>query len=82
MATLEIPNLPDEVYRQIAEHARLRGRTVSQLAAELIAQALATDEQAEAKLLEEIRAEREALARRGVFITDEDIRRGREWGRQ
>ena len=36
----------------------------------------------EARLMAEIRAERELMARDGVWITDDTIREGKEWGRK
>ena len=82
MRSLEIPNLPDDVYAQIEKRARLHGKSVAEHAAEILARGLATDDTDEANLLQEIRADRQRLADRGVFITDEDIRRARELGRE
>ena len=82
MRTLEIPNLPEPLYQQIERLARLRGRPVGDVAAEFLARGIAATEAAEETLLAEIRAEREEMARRGVFLTDEDIRRAKGWGRE
>jgi plasmid stability protein len=82
MRSLEIPNLPDEVYAQIEKHARLRGKSVAEHAAEILAQSLATDDADDANLLQEIRADRQRLADRGVFITDDNLRRAQESGRE
>jgi plasmid stability protein len=82
MRTLEIANLPDELYQQIEKLARVKGRSVSELAADMLAKGLAEDSDAEAALMAEIRAGREVMANRGVWITDEDIRVAKNWGRE
>lgn len=82
MRTLEIANLPDELYEQIEKLARVKGWSVSELATDMLARGLATDSEAEATLMAEIRAERESMAQRGVKITDEDIRAAKDWGRK
>lgn len=82
MPMLEIPNLPEELYQQIETLARVRGKSVSEVAADFLAKALADDEETEARLMAEIRAEREEMAKRGVWITEEDINEARNWGRK
>lgn len=82
MRTLEMGNLPDELYEQIERLARVKGRSVGELVAAMLARAVALDADAEAGLMAEIRAEREAMAKRGVLITDEDIRAAKNWGRE
>lgn len=82
MRTLEIPNLPDELYQQIEKLARVRGKSVGEVAAEVIAKGLTGNDAAEAKLMSEVRAEREEMARRGVSITDADVRAAKAWGRE
>ena len=82
MRTLEIPNLPDELYQQIEKLARIHGRSVGEEAAEFLLRGLSNDEDREAMLMEEIRADREAMAKRGVWITPEDIRAAKNWGRE
>lgn len=81
MKTLEIANLPDEVYQHMEKLARVRGKTVGEVAADYIAKGFAAEEAAEAQLMAEIRAEREEMAKRGVFITEDDIREAKNWGR-
>jgi predicted transcriptional regulator len=81
MAALQLVDLPDEVYRRLEQLARVEGKPLSDVAARLLAKVL-TPQIEEEQLLAEIRAEREVMAKRGVFITDDDIRRGRDWGRQ
>ena len=82
MRTLEIANVPDELYEQIEKLARVKGRSVSELAADMFVKGLAADPNAEALLMAEIRADREAMARRGVRITDDEIRTAKNWGRE
>ena len=82
MKSLEIPNLPDDVYARIERRAQLRGKTVAEQAAEILAKSLSAEDTDEPRLLHEIRTERQRLADRGVFITDDDIRTAREAGRE
>lgn len=82
MRTLEIANVSDELYEQIEKLARVKGRSVSELAGDMLARSAAADPDAETALMAEIRAEREAMAKRGVRITDEDIRVAKNWGRE
>lgn len=82
MRSLEIPNLPDDVYARIERRAHLRGKSVADQAAEILAKGIAAEETDEDRLLEEIRAERDRLAARGVFITADDLREARESGRE
>lgn len=82
MRTLEIANLPDDLYEQIEKLARVKGRSVGELAADMLAKGLSIDQEAEAALMAEIRAERDAMAMRGVKITDADIRASKNWGRK
>jgi len=82
MKSLEIPNLPDEVYRQIEDRARASGKAVAELAAEMLSDAVAGDEAKEAALMAEIRAERDQMAREGIFLTPEDVQRAKQWGRE
>ncbi|HLL88067.1 MAG TPA: hypothetical protein VK324_02075 [Tepidisphaeraceae bacterium] len=81
MAALHIDNVPEELYARIDKLARAAGRSAAELAAEILARSVDREEQ-EAQLLATIRSERDQMAARGVFTTDADIRRGREWGRK
>ena len=81
MKSLEIPNLSDEVYARIERQAHIAGRSVAEVAADLLARA-SDEEEKEAKLMGEIAAEREELARQGVYLTDEDIDAAIRWGRE
>ncbi|MDB5296552.1 MAG: hypothetical protein JWO31_2535 [Phycisphaerales bacterium] len=82
MKPLEITNLPDEVYERIEKLARASGTSVADVAASFITEAVAGGDEAEVRLLADVRAEREQMASEGVWITDADIRAGREWGRK
>ena len=78
MSTLTVP---ENLFHQIEERARTQGTTVDDQAAELLAKALAEDPR-EAELLAEIRKEREEMASRGVFLTNESIAEAKSWGRE
>ena len=73
MKSLEIPNLPDDLYAEIEKLASVRGVSVGEVAADVISKALGTETEsaAESTLMAEVRAEREATAAKGVFLTDE-----------
>jgi len=76
--TLEVPK--GTVHR-IEERARVRGNSISAEAAELLLKVL-DEEEHEAKLMEEVRKDREEAAKQGVYITDEFIREAKNWGRE
>lgn len=82
MRVLEIANLSDEIYEQIEKLARVRGSSAGDVAADMIAKALTGAEEAEARLMSDIRAEREALARRGVWTTAEEVQEAKTQGRK
>lgn len=82
MRALEIPNLPDELYQELEKLARVRGSSISEVAAEFLARGLTGDDPHEARLLSEARAAREALADRGIFTTDEEVREAKKRGRE
>lgn len=73
--------VPDEVYDLIERRARATGRSAAEEAADMLARGAAA-EQAEAELLDDIRRGHEEMARKGVFVTDEDILAAIEWGRE
>lgn len=85
MRHLEIPNLPDDLYVRIEDQARQRGRSVTEEATDLLARGLSQDinpPMDEEALLEEIRLNREAMAKRGVFLSDADMDAAINWGRE
>jgi plasmid stability protein len=81
MKNLHLTELPDDVYDAIERRARAAGRTPEKEAAEILARNVA-NEQNEATLLEEIRKDREEMAKEGVYLTDEDIQSAIDWGRE
>lgn len=81
MKRLDIPNLPDEVYEAIAHRARAAGRTPAAEGAEILERGVEA-ELKEQVLLEEIRKDRDEMARRGVFLTEEDIQSAIDRGRK
>jgi hypothetical protein len=78
MSTLTVP---DALFHQIEERARASGKTVEVEAVELLAKAL-NEDLAEAELMAEIRKERDEMAARGVFLTNESIAEAKNWGRE
>ena len=80
MPKLEIPDLPEKTYKEIVARARRHGVPTEQEAAQILTKGIAIDDEAEAKLVAEIRRDRQARGNRP--ITDEDIQAGRQWGRK
>jgi plasmid stability protein len=80
MPNLEIPDMPDSLYKKIAELARSKGVPVEQEVKEILAKGLAADEAAEAELMAEIRRGREALG--DIYLTEAEIQAGKRWGRE
>ncbi len=70
MSHVEITNIPEDIYHQLQERARANGKSVSQQAADYLRQAI-VEGAAEAKLLADIREEREA---QNVYITEDGSR--------
>ena len=81
MKSLEVIELPDDVYAVIERRARQTGRSPSQEAAEMLARTAAA-EQAEAALMEEIRQGHEEMAKKGIFLSEDDIQSAIDWGRE
>jgi plasmid stability protein len=81
MKHLEILELPDAVYEVIERRALAADRTPAAEAAEILT--LGVDaELKEQALLDEIRKERDEMARRGFFLIEEDIESAIDWGRK
>lgn len=80
MPTLEIVNLSAEVYEQLEQLARVRGRSLSEQAAELLRNALSGSTDREAALLEQIRADRERL--NVPYLTEADLQQMKRQGRE
>src|SRR5436190_1687614 len=72
MKHLDIPNVPDELFERIERRAQEAGRSLPEQATELLVRGLSADE-AEHALLEAIRKDREALAKKGVWMTQSDL---------
>ena len=82
MKNLHLTELPDHVYDAIERRARAAGRSPEQEAAEMLARDVAAGEQNEADLLDEIRRERDEMAKKGIYLTVEDIQSAIDWGRE
>jgi hypothetical protein len=81
MATINL-NLPDALLRVIEKRARGQGVSIEEQIRRDLA-LVETDSQAlsESDLLAYIRSEREVLAGKGVFVSDDDLRAAKKWGR-
>lgn len=77
MATLTIKNLPEEIYTALSRKAKLNRRSINNEAILRLEQSLDLPKQDRGDLLAEIRKNREILARKGVFLTDEILEEGK-----
>ena len=73
MATLTIKNLPDDLYAALGNLARKNRRSLNSEAIVRLENSLASEPQDRNELLEKIRRNREDMARRGVYLTEEII---------
>jgi hypothetical protein len=74
-------SIPDDLYSQLEQRARESGKTPTDHARQLLERALA-DEIADAQLLAEIRRDRDAMAAKGIHLTDDMLREAKNWGRE
>ena len=72
MQCTETLDIPDDVYGLIMRRARQSGRTFAQQVAQTLVQ-YADEERREADLIDDIRSGRDEMARKGVFITADEI---------
>jgi plasmid stability protein len=79
MATMTLKNVPDELYEQLKRSAERHRRSLNKEAITRLEQALNGRRTDSLALLEQIRAARAEM--RGVFVTDVDLRAGRDEGR-
>ena len=77
----DILHIPEKLFHELEARAKAIGTTVDHTATELLAKALA-DEAAEARLMTEIKREREAMAADGVSLTEEFANEAKRWGRE
>ena len=73
MATLTIKNLPDDLYAALGALASKNRRSLNSEAIVLLENSLTPVSQNRDEFLEKIRRNREDMARRGVYLTDEII---------
>lgn len=81
MATLTIKNLPDSLYERLKLTAANHRRSINNEAIVRLERSLYTPETNTAELLAEIRKSRDELAKKGVYLTEEILRQGKEEGR-
>lgn len=71
MATLTIKNLPDEIYAALGKLASKNRRSLNNEAIVRLENSLNPVPRDRSDLLERIQVNREDMARRGVYLTDE-----------
>ena len=82
MATLNQVRLPDELLAAIERRAKEQGITVEEQVVRDLALAEGVSSGDEQALLVEIRRERQSMAEKGVFLTEEFLREAKAWGRK
>jgi len=73
--------LPDDVYDLITRRAQAAGRSAAEEIAEVVKRDAAAEAR-EAALIEDIKRGHEEQAKKGVFLTTDDILSAVEWGRE
>ena len=79
MSALNV-QLSEALHLAIQQQASAFGMNVEEYAASLLARAIEGATR-ESHLMEEIRRDREEMARQGVYITEDFIRQAKQWGR-
>src|SRR3954447_18005261 len=75
MGTLNSLHLPDALHHALQRRAAARGITVEeQLVRDLESLGVVSDETDEASLVSAIRMDRDAMAAKGVYLTDEELK--------
>ena len=83
MATLNGLRLPDELLHAMERRAAAHGVSLEeQIVRDLQSAAKADTNEGEAVSLGAIRRDRDAMAAKGIFLTDEVLKSAREWGRR
>ncbi len=82
MATLPALEVPDALLREIEQRALFHGISLEEQVVRDLARAQQDEAADEEALMEEIRRDREAVAARGVYLTDEFLQRAKRWGRE
>jgi hypothetical protein len=81
MAILNQLQLPDELLAAIARRAKEQGISIEEQVVRDLTRAECTSAEDEQTLLAEIRREREAMAARGVHLTEDFLKKAKNWGR-
>lgn len=86
MPTLTLKNVPETLYRRLKERAERNHRSLNREAIRCLEEAAGESAPASGRLdpqafLEEVRRSREAMAARGVWLTDDTLREAIEEGR-
>lgn len=83
IATLKQVELPEEVFRSLERRAAAHGLSLEeQVVSDLSTIDAGLRVLTEEELLDAIRREREELAARGVWVTNEQINAAKNWGRR
>ena len=86
MPTLTLKNVPETLYRRLKERAERNHRSLNREAIRCLEEAAGEASAAAAQIdpqafMEEVRRSREAMAERGVWLTEEGLREAIEEGR-
>lgn len=81
MATLTVEDLPDELYAALSRAAKENGRSINDEAIVRLERGSDDVEPDVDPILKSIRHHREAMAAKGMRLTDEMLERGKNEGR-
>jgi hypothetical protein len=82
MATLHQLHLPDDLLAAIGRRAKAQGITIEEQVRRDLARAAGVAAQDEPALLDEIRRDRQAFAKKGVYLTEAFLQEAKRWGRE
>jgi plasmid stability protein len=79
MATLTVKNVPDKLHQRLKQSATQHRRSLNSEVVACLERALITPQIDPEEFLVKVRAARERNTR--IFVTDEDLRQAKNWGR-
>ncbi|MGD0698122.1 MAG: Arc family DNA-binding protein [Terriglobia bacterium] len=83
MATLTIKNVPRELHKRLKKSAERHRRSMNSEVIALLEQDLMSRPVDPEKFLAEVRAARErTAAETGIYVTEKDLRKAKNWGRR
>jgi hypothetical protein len=81
MAKLNDLEVPDQLLADIERRAKVHGVTVAEQVVEDLSR-IQAEKAGGAVVLDDIRVERESMARQGIRLTDDFLQEAKQWGRK